>query len=108
MGRQAERKIRVYGDEHYLSLDSGTGKLFIVERPTAEAIQSSDNPLELLSGEVRDFGQRDILMDEIVTFVDSVESSTSPLIDGKQGRDALHVCIDVVKSIKANQAMRKK
>jgi predicted dehydrogenase len=106
LGRESVRKIRVFSEHHYVSLDSGSGTLYIADKPSREQVEAVENPLDALKGEVKKYEKADALLDEIVQFIQSVQTKSRPEITAEEGRDALEVCTQVLHAIKENERKR--
>ncbi|MDB4738969.1 Gfo/Idh/MocA family oxidoreductase [Akkermansiaceae bacterium] len=84
------RKIRVFQDDGYLSLDyqEQSGEMFwkeggAIQKATVEV--EKDEPLKL----------------ELAAFVESVQDGKTPAVTGKQGADALAIALEITRQIEA-------
>tara|TARA_B100001059_G_scaffold234801_1_gene278319 strand:+ start:22434 stop:23417 length:984 start_codon:yes stop_codon:yes gene_type:complete len=84
------RKIRVFQDDGYLSLDyqEQSGEMFwkeggAIQKATVEV--EKDEPLKL----------------ELTAFVESVQEGKTPAVTGKQGADALAIALEITRQIEA-------
>ena len=84
------RKIRVFQDDGYLSLDyqEQSGEMFwkeggAIQKATVEV--EKDEPLKL----------------ELAAFVESVQDGKTPAVTGKQGADALAIALEIKRQIEA-------
>ena len=84
------RKIRVFQDDGYLSLDyqEQSGEMFLkeggaIQKATVEV--EKDEPLKL----------------ELAAFVESVQEGKTPAVTGKQGADALAIALEITRQIEA-------
>ena len=84
------RKIRVFQDDGYLSLDyqEQSGEMFwkaggAIQKATVEV--EKDEPLKL----------------ELAAFVESVQEGKTPAVTGKQGADALAIALEITRQIEA-------
>ena len=84
------RKIRVFQDDGYLSLDyqEQSGEMFwkeggAIQKATVEV--EKDEPLNL----------------ELAAFVESVQEGKTPAVTGKQGADALAIALEITRQIEA-------
>jgi len=89
------RKIRLFQPNAYLTVDYADRILTVVEctggsaGPGARQIQARQEQ----------FTQADPLEEELRSFVHCVRTRTSPLVDGKRGREALRVSLDILNQI---------
>lgn len=84
------RKIRVFQDDGYLSLDyqEQTGEIFWKEEGAIQKAKvevEKDEPLKL----------------ELAAFVESVQEGKTPAVTGKQGADALAIALEITRQIEA-------
>jgi predicted dehydrogenase len=84
------RKIRVFQDDGYLSLDyqEQSGEMFwkeggAIQKATVKV--EKDEPLKL----------------ELAAFVESVQEGKTPAVTGKQGADALAIALEITRQIEA-------
>jgi len=82
---KTERKLRLFEDEAYLSLDLQQKILTVIRKGTAPA----DGDLPQVAIEERTYEQGDALRTEIEAFADSIKSGRPPLVGGAEGRAAL-------------------
>jgi predicted dehydrogenase len=82
---KAERKLRVFQADAYLSIDLQQKLLSIVRRPAV--IEEGTTPKVDL--EERSFEQGDALLAEIEAFLDAAESGGRPVVSGEDGLRAL-------------------
>ena len=78
------RKLRVFQNDLYVSADLQGGKLRYVRQSGGNIEEQEEN-----------HGEGDALLDQMKSFVSSIQESTSPAVDGKAGREALRVGIEV-------------
>jgi predicted dehydrogenase len=83
------RKLRVFGTNFYASADLQSRELR-VERRRDGAEQAS---------EARSFGPADALRDEVEAFLGAVRGEGLRIVDGKAGRAALELALEVNKGI---------
>ena len=83
---KAERKMRIFQNGLYLSLDFGTGQARKLQVDLHTELSPEDLQPENLQLE-----QGDDLLAEIADFLSCIEKSNSPKVSGKDGRQALQV-----------------
>lgn len=96
------RSMKVHQDGHFIELDYlnhelRSGRLEAGCEREAEA--QSTFEIETLSG-------RDVLMDEICSFVDAVRHGAAPQVSGEDGKRALALAIDISHRINRYRATR--
>jgi predicted dehydrogenase len=89
VSRAPVRKLRVFGTNFYGSADLQSRELR-VERRKDGAEQAS---------EARSYGPADALRDEVEAFLDAVRGESLRIVDGRAGRTALALALDVNKGI---------
>jgi predicted dehydrogenase len=82
---KAERKLRVFQADAYLSIDLQQKLLSIVRKPAS----FGEGSLPKVDLEERSFEQGDALQDEIRSFVAAVRSGARPVVSGEDGLRAL-------------------
>ena len=96
------RRLRVFQHHEYISVDFGDRRIGISKRREAliDAVDTNESPLDTES-----FQQPpgDALMTEIQAFAAAVRDGTSPVVSGREGRDALAVALDIDRMIAARQ-----
>lgn len=99
------RKIRVFQQESFLSVDCKNRRLTIIKLKKG-ADHDKDYPgLEIDS---RDFSHSDPLQDEINSFVDAVNDGRRPEVTGQDGRKVLEVALEIIEQIKSNSKQFRK
>jgi predicted dehydrogenase len=78
------RKLRVFQNDLYVSADLQGGKLRYVRQAGGNLEEQEEN-----------HGEGDALASQMESFIEAVKSNASPLVDGKAGREALRVGIEV-------------
>ncbi|MDA0322618.1 MAG: Gfo/Idh/MocA family oxidoreductase [Verrucomicrobia bacterium] len=88
ISQEATRKLRVFQEASYLSLDLGQqdGKFF---RKDPDGITALDVPIE----------RSDALEKQLAAFVNSIQTGASPVVSGVHGLEALRVACDIQKQI---------
>jgi predicted dehydrogenase len=89
---KAERKLRIFQSDAYLSIDLQQKLLTIVRRPASLA----EGGLPKVDLEERSFDQGDALQDEIRSFVDAVRVGGRPIVSGEDGLRALETATRIV------------
>jgi predicted dehydrogenase len=92
---KAERKLRVFQADTYLSIDLQQKLLSIVRKPSA--IEEGAPPKVDL--EERSFEQGDALLDEIRSFLDAVRRGARPVVSGEDGLRALETATRIVELV---------
>ena len=91
----AQRKLRAFQPNQYLSIDFGAGT---VQRVTSDGTWSGeDQPLEVESWTL---DKGDPLRAELAAFVDAVRLSQPPPVSGEDGRLALELAEQVLTSMR--------
>jgi predicted dehydrogenase len=80
-----ERKLRLFQDDAYISIDLQQKVLTIVRKPPA----GSDVPKGQVLIEERTYDQGDALLQEIEAFLHSIRTGTPPVVSGEDGLRAL-------------------
>jgi predicted dehydrogenase len=97
---KAERKLRVFQADAYLSIDLQQKLLTIVRKPAAIA-EGASPKVDL---EERSFEQGDALQDEIRSFVDAVRRGARPVVSGEDGLRALETATRIVELVNRGAA----
>lgn len=87
-----ERKIRVFQDDAYLSIDLQQKILTVIRKKDAGPVES---PAQVAIEE-QSFDQGDALRSEIEAFLNSVQNGTPPIVTGEDGLRALDTAIRIV------------
>ncbi|HSD60012.1 MAG TPA: Gfo/Idh/MocA family oxidoreductase, partial [Burkholderiales bacterium] len=94
----AMRKIRVFQNDAYLSIDYHTRKIAVVRRVGTEA---GHPRLEMSE---KEFGEADALLEEIRAFVDAVRRGLPPPVTGEDGKRALEVALRITQGMRRPSA----
>jgi predicted dehydrogenase len=86
---KAMRKVRVFQQDAYLSLDLHNPKLVCWRRVRDESGAAR------LASEEQTFPQADLLLEEVRAFVNSVREGIPPLVSGVEGKRALEVALRI-------------
>ena len=94
------RKIRLFQSDAYISIDYQNRKIAVFRKGAG---LNSLPGLPNIGMESNTFEQRDALLDEIRSFIQSILSHESPVVSAEDGRKALEVAIKISQSL--NQAL---
>lgn len=90
-----ERKIRIFQDDAYLSVDMQQKILTVIRKKDAAPV---DSPAQV-SIEEESFDQGDALQAEIEAFLRSVLEGTPPLVSGEDGLRALQTALRITEMV---------
>jgi predicted dehydrogenase len=96
MSFKSMRKFRLFQSDAYLAVDFEERELTIASRQ-----EGALGPLPGVALETKRFPQEDVLLKEIISFVDAVRHQREPVVSGAAGRAALALALDI------NAAMKK-
>ncbi|MBI4193682.1 MAG: Gfo/Idh/MocA family oxidoreductase [Betaproteobacteria bacterium] len=99
VSNKSERKLRVFQQDAYLSLDLQPPKLVCWRR-------LRDGGGARLEPEERGFAQADLLLEEVRSFVDAVRFGTPPMVSGADGKRALEVALRITAAINRRPRLR--
>jgi predicted dehydrogenase len=90
-----ERKIRLFQKDCYISVDFIEHSITVIRR------KDDDRPGLIPGMDIQQlsFAQGDALEDELKEFVQTVRNRSEPQVDGRVGRDALRIALDVMGQI---------
>ena len=91
------RKIRIFQKDAYVSVDYANHSIMIIRKDD----QGTGLPVPGMSMERSNFDKADSLETELRSFVDSVKTRQTPLVSGRDGRNALRVALSIMDQIKA-------
>jgi hypothetical protein len=94
---KTERKLRIFDDERYVSVDLGQKVLTVIRKGGAP---TKDGMPQVVIDE-RSYEQGDALKAEIEAFAESIRSGKPPLVGGREGRDALGTAIRIAQLVTA-------
>jgi predicted dehydrogenase len=94
------RKIRVFQQDAYLSIDYATQQVELYRKIDSNAL----NEAPQITYEQIDIQQGDSLQAEIKSFLHSVISRKHPAVPGEAGRNALKVALEIVEQIEVKKA----
>ena len=92
---KTERKLRVFRDDTYVSIDLQQ-KILTVIRKRPAAAGADELPTTI---EGQNFEQGDALQAEIVSFLDCIRSGRRPVVDGEDGLRALETAIRITQQL---------
>ncbi|HEU4601720.1 MAG TPA: Gfo/Idh/MocA family oxidoreductase, partial [Steroidobacteraceae bacterium] len=95
-----ERKIRIFQDDAYLSIDMQQKILTVIRKKDAAPVES---PAQV-SIEEDTFDQGDALRDEIAAFLHAIRSGTAPIVTGEDGLRALETAIKITELVQRSAA----
>ena len=90
-----ERKLRVFQDDAYISIDLQQKVLTIVRKPPA----GSDLPKGQVLIEERTYDQGDALKFEIEAFLRAIREGTPPVVTGEDGLRALETATTITQMV---------
>jgi predicted dehydrogenase len=99
---KTERKMRVFRDDAYLSLDLQQKILTLIRRRD-EPVAEGGLPVSI---EEQSFEQGDALKAEIQSFLDCIRSGRRPVVSGEDGLRALETAIRIAAEVNAGRARR--
>ena len=93
--RDVMRKIRIFQDDAYISLDYVTQEAVIYTKENGH-----------IHHRTIDITKSDSLKEELADFIDCVRTLKRPLVSGEEGREALALALEVSRQIKESYALR--
>jgi predicted dehydrogenase len=90
-----ERKLRLFQDDAYISIDLQQKVLTVVRKPP----QGSDAPRGQVVIEERSYEQGDALKHEIEAFLDSIRAGKPPVVSGEDGLRALETATRITRMV---------
>ena len=91
-----ERKIRIFQDDAYLSIDMQQKILSVIRKKDAAATVESPAQVSI---EEESFDQGDALSDEIASFLQAVRTRRPPLVTGEDGLRALETAMRITELV---------
>jgi len=101
---RTERKLRIFEDAAYLSLDLHQ-KIMTVIRKRAEAAGAGELPVTI---EERSLDQGDALLAEIESFLGCIRSGSAPVVSGEAGLRALETAIRITEQVERSARSRQR
>ncbi|HEX7417717.1 MAG TPA: Gfo/Idh/MocA family oxidoreductase, partial [Steroidobacteraceae bacterium] len=96
---KTERKLRIFQDDAYLSLDLQQKILTVIRKRPGVPV-----PGELpVTIEERNFEQGDALREEILAFLQSIRTGAPPKVSGEDGLRALETAIRISEQVHAGR-----
>jgi predicted dehydrogenase len=95
-----ERKIRIFQDDAYLSIDMQQKILTVIRKKNAAPVES---PAQV-SIEEESFEQGDALRDEIEAFLKAVREKSMPVVTGEDGLRALETALKITEMVQRQGA----
>jgi predicted dehydrogenase len=92
---KTERKLRIFQDDAYMSVDLQQ-KILTVVRKTAGEVRGDALPVQI---EERSFEQGDALKAEIESFLDCIATGKPPIVSGEDGLRALETAIRITEQV---------
>jgi predicted dehydrogenase len=90
------RKIRLFQSDAYISIDYQNRKIAVFRKGAGE---NSLPGLPDVGMESNTFEQRDALLDEIKSFIQSILSQEAPVVSAEDGKKALEIAIKISQSL---------
>lgn len=100
---KTERKMRIFEDDAYLSLDLQQKILTLIRKRTAA---EPAGPLPVIIEE-QNLDQGDALKAEIESFLDCIRSGRAPVVSGQAGLMALETAMRITEQVRQSLAARK-
>lgn len=100
---KTERKLRIFGDDAYLSLDLQQ-KIVTLIRKRTSPVQPGELPVHI---EEQSLEQGDALKAEINSFLDCIRNGGQPVVSGEAGLTALETAMRITDQVNASLAARK-
>ncbi len=96
---KAERKLRIFQADAYLSIDLQQKLLTVVRRPAV----IEENAMPKVEMQERSFDPGDALLAEIVAFLDAAERGVPPVVTGEDGLRALETATRIAELVNRGQ-----
>ena len=95
-----ERKIRIFQDDAYLSIDMQQKILTVIRKKDAAPVES---PAQV-SIEEESFEQGDALLAEIEAFLRAIREKSTPVVTGEDGLRALETALKITELVQRQSA----
>jgi predicted dehydrogenase len=92
-----ERKLRIFQPDAYYSVDFANHELTVMKK----SLEAEQDLIPGTDVKQNNFSRADALNEEIKAFVEAVTSRTQPKVNGRVGRDALAIALQVMDQIDA-------
>jgi predicted dehydrogenase len=89
------RKFRLFQSDAYLAVDFEERELTVAFKK-----EGALGPIPGVALEIQRFPQEDILLKEIMAFVQAVKTGQEPPISGEAGRAALNLALEIMVAMK--------
>ncbi|MFA6302339.1 MAG: Gfo/Idh/MocA family oxidoreductase [Legionella sp.] len=99
---KTERRTRIFQEDSYLSIDYHKKQFALFKKGEGEMFPGIPD----IQQEQMQFAPGDALLEEIKSFLSSIENDTTPLVTGTEGRDALATAERITNLIHKNLAER--
>lgn len=99
-----ERKIRIFQDDAYLSIDMQQKILSVIRKKDAQTPVESAAQVSI---EEESFDQGDALRDEIAAFLQAVRTGSEPVVTGEDGLRALETATRIAEQVNQSIAARR-
>jgi predicted dehydrogenase len=96
---KTERKLRIFEDEAYLSIDLHQKVLTVIRKGTGPGVEGMP-PVAI---EESNYDQGDALKDEIEAFLRSVATRETPLVSGADGLLALKTAVEIADQVRKSR-----
>jgi len=93
---KTERKLRIFEDEAYLSIDLQQKILTLIRRKPGGVLEPGQLPVTI---EERSFDQGDALKAEIESFLDCIRTGREPIVPGEAGLRALETAMRITEQV---------
>jgi predicted dehydrogenase len=102
---EARRKIRIFTDQRYVSIDyqKQTLDIYRLKRPVGPG---ETNLMSLIAREHRAFGKQEPLKAELAAFVHAVRTGERPVVTGQDGREALALALTIAEQVREREPQR--
>ncbi len=94
---EAMRKIRIFQENAYISLDYAKQSLKIYKKKKSLSSVKSMSDIEIIKPKLL---SREPLKTELEEFVGCIKGGKKPLVSGEHGKDALEVGLEILKKLK--------
>ncbi len=96
---KAERKMRIFQQDNYITVDFQEKTLAVYSKD-----KTDDKPnMASIKSTIKQFDAADALMDEIVSFIETIKTDGQPIVSGEDGRDALLTALTITDKITKNK-----
>ena len=93
---KTERKLRIFEDEAYLSIDLQQKILTLIRKKPGGVLEPGQLPVTI---EERSFDQGDALKAEIESFLDCIRTGREPIVPGEAGLRALETAMRITEQV---------